>query len=198
MNRVLVISGHPNLPQSNTNKLILQQLSKSFDNIEIRKLDELYRNYQIDIAQEQQSLVAADIVILQFPFYWYSMPALLKKWLDDVFSYNFAYGSEGDKLKGKHLILSFTIGGPEASYSSQGYNTYSVEQFLYPLMQTANLSDMRFEDPVYTHGMVYIEGVYNTLEDVEQRARAHAARLINRINELRQEAVSRPKSALPA
>ncbi|GAL26611.1 NAD(P)H oxidoreductase YRKL [Vibrio variabilis] len=46
-------------------------------------------------------MIKADVIVLQFPFYWYSMPALLKKWMDDVFSFNFAYGPEGDKLKVK-------------------------------------------------------------------------------------------------
>jgi len=48
-------------------------------------------------------LLEHDRIVLQFPMYWYSMPPLLKKWLDDVLTYNFAYGSKGDKLKGKDL-----------------------------------------------------------------------------------------------
>ena len=49
-------------------------------------------NYQIDVTAEQAKLVKADVIVWQFPVNWYSLPALLKKWLDNVFSHGFAYG----------------------------------------------------------------------------------------------------------
>lgn len=178
MSNVLVISGHPNLASSNTNSLILRTVEQEVANVEIRRLDTLYPDFNIDIEAEQQALLNADVVVLQFPFYWYSVPALLKKWIDEVLAYNFAYGSKGDKLKGKDLVLSFTVGGPAESYSPLGYNHFSIETLIAPLQQTAYLTQMRFHQPVYTHGMVYIPDVYNTLEEVEARAASHATRLI--------------------
>lgn len=183
MGKVVVISGHPQLEQSNANKIILEQLAAALPAVDIRRLDTLYPDYRIDVEREQQALLAADIVVLQFPFYWYSIPALLKKWLDDVFAYNFAYGSRGDKLKGKHFILSFTIGGPAESYTPVGYNHFEIAQLLRPLQQTAYLSGMHFRTPVHTHGMIYIPGVYNRLEDVQQRAGDHVRRLLVSIGE---------------
>lgn len=185
MSRVLVISGHPNLSESNTNKIIVESLRSHIDNIEVRQLDELYPHYDIDVPREQQALIEADIVILQFPFYWYSVPALLKKWIDDVFCYDFAYGSRGDKLHGKDLILSFTIGGPKESYNPLGYNHFPIEQLLQPLQQTAYLSGMNFHAPIYSHGMVYIPGVYNELSVIEEKARLHGQRVIEAVNTLR-------------
>ena len=188
MSNVVIISGHPDLANSNTNTVIIAQLTEQLAapsyNLEVRRLDSLYPDFQIDVAAEQAALVNADIVVLQFPFYWYSAPALLKKWLDDVFSYNFAYGAEGDKLKGKDLLLSFTVGGPEESYQPLGYNHFSIEQLILPLQQTAYLAGMNFVAPVYTHRMVYIPGVYNTLEDVQSRATAHGQRVVNQIQQL--------------
>ena len=184
MKRILVISGHPNLAVSNTNRLILSQLKVGLGNIEIRYLDELYPNYVIDVEIEQAALKAADIIVLQFPFHWYAMPALLKKWLDDVFSYNFAYGEQGDKLKGKDFILSFTVGGPEESYSALGYNHFTIEQLIHPLEQIAYLTDMKYHPPIYTHGMIYIPDVYNTLEIVQDRAKAHTDRILTYIKNI--------------
>lgn len=184
MRKVVVISGHPNLESSNTNTIILEELSSKLNDIQIRKLDALYPNYQIDIEEEQKALLAADIIVLQFPFYWYSVPALLKKWLDDVFSYNFAYGAKGDKLKGKDLILSFTIGGPEESYNPLGYNHFTIEQLIFPLQQTAYLAGMTFTSPIYSHRMVYIPDVYNELEDVQNRAKEHASKVVTQVNNL--------------
>ncbi|MDN3684445.1 NAD(P)H-dependent oxidoreductase [Vibrio sinaloensis] len=79
MSKVVVISGHPNLESSYTNKVVLAQLQSTFSSIDIRRLDALYPDYQIDVETEQTALLDADVVVLQFPFYWYSMPALLKK-----------------------------------------------------------------------------------------------------------------------
>lgn len=182
MSQIVVISGHPDLEQSHTNTVILEQLNTALDSVDVRRLDTLYPDYQIDIEAEQQALLDADVIVLQFPFYWYSVPALLKKWIDDVLAYNFAYGAEGDKLKGKALILSFTIGGPEDAYTPLGYNHFSIEQLMYPIQQTAYLAGMEYQKPVYTHRMVYIPGVYNKLEDVQARARDHSSRLIDQIN----------------
>lgn len=184
MAKVVVISGHPELENSYTNKVILQWLEQAVDDIDIRRLDTLYPDYAIDVATEQQALRQADVVILQFPFYWYSVPALLKKWIDDVFSFNFAYGPEGDKLKGKDLLLSFTIGGPQQAYAPTGYNHFRIEELIKPLEQTAYLAGMNFQTPVYTHGMVYIPQVYNTQQAVEQRAGEHAHRLLNVLAQL--------------
>ncbi|WP_047041995.1 NAD(P)H-dependent oxidoreductase [Vibrio mexicanus] len=187
MSHVVVISGHPDLESSNTNTVILDELKQNISSLDVRRLDTLYPDYNIDIEAEQQALVKADVIILQFPFYWYSVPALMKKWIDDVFGYNFAYGSKGDKLQGKDFILSFTVGGPEESYDPLGYNHFSIEELMRPLQQTAYLAGMNYHKPVYTHRMVYISGVYNKLEEVQSRARQHASRLLSLVNDLTQE-----------
>lgn len=184
MSKILVISGHPDLSSSNANRLILEKLTQEFSNLEVRRLDQYYADYQIDIEAEQAALIEADIIILQFPFYWYSVPALMKKWIDDVFSYNFAYGNDGDKLKNKDFILSFTVGGPEQSYNAKGYNHFDIAQLLRPLQQTAYLTGMTFQPPVYSHSMVYIANVYNTLEGVKLRSEEHADRLNHQIKAL--------------
>ena len=184
MSKVLVISGHPNLNDSYTNTIILNELEQGLDQMVVRRLDALYPDFQIDVAAEQQALQEADLIVLQFPFYWYSIPALLKKWPDEVFAYNFAYGAKGNKLKGKGFLLSFTIGGPAESYDPLGYNHFAIEDLLKPLQQTAYLAGLNFHSPVYTHSMVYIPGVYNEREDVEQKAREHAQRLIKQVEML--------------
>lgn len=184
MGKVLVISGHPDLASSNANRVILKRLEDWSDQVEIRNLDALYPHFEIDIEAEQAAMLQAEIIVLQFPFHWYSVPALLKQWLDKTFSYNFAYGAQGDKLKGKHLVLSFTVGGPETSYTPLGYNHFPILELLKPLEQTAYLAGMNFLPPIFTHRMVYIPDVYNTLEAVEAGANEHAQRLVDQLDTL--------------
>ena len=67
-----------------------------------------------DVKAEQSKVMWADLVIFQFPVWWFSMPAILKGWVDRVFSRGFAYSS-GHKygsglLKGKKAMLCLTTG----------------------------------------------------------------------------------------
>lgn len=59
MSKVLVISGHPDLASSHTNSVILDELSFQLADVEVRYLDELYPDYQIDVAAEQKAFIEA-------------------------------------------------------------------------------------------------------------------------------------------
>ncbi|TWI45109.1 NAD(P)H dehydrogenase (quinone) [Pseudomonas duriflava] len=97
-----------------------------------------------DIAGEQAKLLWADAVILQFPLWWFSMPAILKGWVDRVYAYGFAYGVGehsdsrwGDRygegtLAGKRAMLVVTAGGWDSHYSPRGING-SIEDVLFPI-----------------------------------------------------------------
>ena len=106
MKNILVISGHPELTHSVANATILDEVETALPDVEIRRLDRLYPDGKFNIAAEQKSLLRADVIVWQFPFSWYGLPGLMKKWLDEVFVHGFAHGSTA-KLGGKKLILSF-------------------------------------------------------------------------------------------
>lgn len=182
--QTLVILSHPNLNSSVANAVIVNQFEKSEHLITIRHLDALYSDFKIDVIAEQAALLAADSIVFQFPFYWYSAPAMLKHWLDKVLTFNFAYGPDGNKLKGKNLLISTTVGGPQDSYHPLGYNHFNVTDLLRPFEQTAYLTGMNYLPPIFTHGCVYIPGVYNVKEEVEDRARGHAGRVLSLLAEL--------------
>jgi NAD(P)H dehydrogenase (quinone) len=87
-----------------------------------------------DVQAEIAKLKWADAIILHFPLWWYSMPAILKGWVDRVFAYGFAYGvgehsdakwgerfGEGS-LKGKRGMVITTTGGWQPHYSPRGIN----------------------------------------------------------------------------
>lgn len=185
--KTLIILAHPNLESSVANKRIVEKLPKHINNVEVRDIFKLYPDYKINIEAEQQALLETDTIVFQYPFYWYNMPAILKLWFDEVFSYNFAYGSEGDKLKGKNFLLSITVGGPADSYTPLGYNHFKIEDFIKPLEQTAYLAQMNYLAPIYEHGMVYISGVYNSKEVVEQRADKQIEKLVKTLSELQSD-----------
>lgn len=173
----LIILGHPNIEQSLANKTIIEELQQSHLQVEIRNLAQLYPDYQIDIRAEQEALLNHDHIVFQYPLYWYNMPAILKQWFDMVLEYQFAYGSKGDKLKGKNFIPSFTVGAPESEYHALGEHHFRIHEFCRNLEQTAYYTQMNFVNPFYFHGTSVNAGY--TAEDVREKAKAQSKRLIN-------------------
>ncbi|WP_100446543.1 NAD(P)H oxidoreductase [Glycomyces xiaoerkulensis] len=52
----------------------------------------------------QDRLLAADVIVPVFPVYWFSVPAILKGWIDRVWGYGFAYGRSQPRLAGKRML----------------------------------------------------------------------------------------------
>ena len=150
---VLVLAAHPHLEHSHVNRVLTQAAAalKPRD-VEVRDLYALYPDYLIDIEAEQAALARARLVVWQHPIHWYSMPALMKLWVDDVLSFGWAYGPGGEALKGKDLWLVASTGGPQDSYRPDSYNRYFFDAFLPPYEQTAVLAGMRFLPPLLLHG----------------------------------------------
>ncbi|MBK8794865.1 MAG: NAD(P)H-dependent oxidoreductase [Holophaga sp.] len=89
-----------------------------------------------DILEEQEKLKACDLLILQFPLWWFSMPAILKGWVDRVMTMGFAYGGgkwyDKGGLQGRRAMLAITTGGPEPSYLERGING-AMNEVLFPI-----------------------------------------------------------------
>jgi len=183
MNNILIISGHPDLNASIANATILEELAAALPEAEIRRLDGLYAGSKIDIKSEQESLLKADVIVWQFPFSWYSLPGLMKLWLDEVFIHGFAHGSTA-KLGGKKLILSFTTGAPDALYAPEGLFGHRVEDYLLPLQTTARLCHLELLEPVYTCGISYVGRDHQKIMQQKTLARQHALKLVAVINSL--------------
>jgi NAD(P)H dehydrogenase (quinone) len=97
-----------------------------------------------DVIAEQEKLRWADALILQFPLWWFTMPAILKGWVDRVYAHGFAYGVGehsdtrwGDRygegtLAGKRAMLIVTAGGWAEHYSARGING-PIDDLLFPI-----------------------------------------------------------------
>jgi len=104
-----------------------------------------------DVQEEQDKLRRADAVVLLFPLWWFSFPAILKGWVDRVFAFGLAYGYKGagnqyrygeGGFAGKRALLGVIVGGPEIDYGARGING-SLEQILFPI----------------THGTLFFSGM---------------------------------------
>ncbi len=151
MARVLVLFAHPALEKSRVHSRLVEAVPEH-PALTFHDLYELYPRLDIDVRRQQELLVAHDVVVFQFPFYWYSTPPMLKQWQDLVLEHGWAYGSEGTALRDKALLCAISTGGRAQTYGPGGYNRFSVRQLLAPIEQTARLCGMRFLPPWLVSG----------------------------------------------
>ncbi|MCK7622365.1 NAD(P)H-dependent oxidoreductase [Streptomyces sp. RS10V-4] len=119
-------------------------------------------------------LLAADLLVLSFPLWWFSVPAILKGWVDRVFVMGGVFGGDyglfGDAaLAGKRAMLLFTTGGPGESFRPGGA-LGSMDDFLFPIHR-GMLEFVGYDvlAPVITYGPAH-------LADAERAAALEAVR----------------------
>jgi glutathione-regulated potassium-efflux system ancillary protein KefG len=118
---------------------------------EVRDQYSLYPDFQIDVAEEQRTAEAADVIVFQHPLHWYGAPPLMKKWVDDVLTYGWAYGGP-NRLAEKYWLQAVSIGGAADEYTSEGSRGHSAETFLIPWSRVAAFCRMTWETPFVWHG----------------------------------------------
>ncbi|WP_145588586.1 NAD(P)H-dependent oxidoreductase [Yersinia aldovae] len=151
MSRILVLTAHRTPDESRINRRLIEAL-RPLPTVTVHELIREYPDFQIDVAREQELLGSHDVIVMMFPFYWYSSPAILSEWQDAVLTYGFAYGSSGDKLQGKPLQLVVSTGGKAQDYTPQGYNRYPALDLLLPFHAMANLTGMDYLPPFLVPG----------------------------------------------
>ncbi|XP_072459780.1 ribosyldihydronicotinamide dehydrogenase [quinone]-like isoform X2 [Notamacropus eugenii] len=92
-----------------------------------------------DVIEEQKKVQEADLIIFQFPLYWFSVPAIMKGWMDRVLCQGFAFDIpecfDRGFLQNKFALVSFTTGGDAELYSKTGLNG-DIKYILWPLQSS--------------------------------------------------------------
>lgn len=148
--RGLIVFAHPALERARVAPAMLRATGR-LPQFPVRDLYDLYPDMTIDVLAEQVALAVSDFVVLQFPLYWYSVPALLKEWLDLVWVPGWAYGKGGSVLVGKTLACAFSAGGRGQAYGPEGANRFTIAELMRPWEQTATLCGMRWIPPFVIH-----------------------------------------------
>lgn len=135
MKKTIVIVGHPHLDKSVVSKFWCEQLTGK---VTLRYLAETCPlDKPIDIIAEQAVLEQHDRIILQFPLYWYSAPAIMKRWLDEIMTFGWAYGPGGDKLEGKDLGVAVSAGSPDNEFQEGAMQLHTLHYYLEQYRGTA-------------------------------------------------------------
>ncbi|MBV8255497.1 MAG: NAD(P)H-dependent oxidoreductase [Chitinophaga sp.] len=135
--KTLVIIIHPDIASSVINKRWIEELNKYPDTYHIHQLHSIYPDEKIDVLAEQALIEQYSEIVFQFPYYWFNCPPFFKKWLDDVLTYGWAYGSNSEyKVEGKKIALAMSVGVDEEEYSTTGKYKYTMEELTRPFELT--------------------------------------------------------------
>jgi NAD(P)H dehydrogenase (quinone) len=92
-----------------------------------------------DIRREVDALMASDVLLLVFPLYWFSVPALIKGWIDRCFLSGALYGGKRiygrGGMVGKRAAIGVTLGGREHMFGAQGIHGELAHGMLRHLLQ---------------------------------------------------------------
>ena len=110
-----------------------------------------------DVKKEIAHIQQADLLILQFPLWWFSTPAILKGWMDRVFAFGVAYDSERrfktGGFSGKKAMLVVTTQGPESSYQVNAANG-TMDAILFPIHHALQFVGFETLPPFVGYGVL--------------------------------------------
>lgn len=138
------------------------------------------------VAAEIAKLERADLVLFQYPIWWFQAPAMLKGWIDRVFAFGPVYTGtmryENGKFRGKRAMLSVTAGAPEASYGPDG-RSGELDLLLWPMHKSLVYVGFQVLPPFLSAGIQ--DGIkYDKTEDELKRIAAHKEGLARRLDAL--------------
>lgn len=133
--RTLIIVAHPELASSGTQQFLRR-------GAELVAADWQPLSTDFNVATEQVKLRAAERIIWQFPLYWYSAPAILKAWQDQVLTSKFVLHEQG--LAGKELGIVVTTDTKASDYQSGAVEQFTLAELLRPYQALANKAGLHW------------------------------------------------------
>jgi len=150
--KTLLILCHPNIEESGAQQFLISSLPKD-GSVTLHHLDTIYPNFTIDVEREINTIMNHDQIIFQFPFYWYSAPALLKHWQDLVLT---ALQKQPELLATKKLGLIISLGVAAHEYQAGGQEQFSISELTKPFQAVARYFNMDYLSPLIISRFSYL------------------------------------------
>ncbi len=149
MKNILIINGHDLFPynEGRLNMTLTTVMQETLSSAFTVKTSILQNGW--DAKEEQEKFLWADCVIFQMPVYWFGAPALLKRYMEEVYAYGLFYKGSSDYgrgglLKGKKYMLSTTWNSPADAFKDAGgfFDGRSVDDVLVAMHKTQQFIGM--------------------------------------------------------
>ena len=158
MSETLVIYAHPSPHHSTVTRDLLAVLTAR-DDVRVHSLYDLYPDFDIDVDAEQEALSAARNIVWLAPVYWYSLPAMMKHWIDSVLTHGWAYGQGAQALVGKRVWWVASAGASEQEYIANGSHFRPFTDFIAPVEGTARYCGMAWLPPFIVYAYAHLGSV---------------------------------------
>lgn len=139
--KTLVVVGHPDVANSSTQGFF-KHAAKEEPQVTWHVL-----RAPFDPLKEHQLLWEADRIVLEFPLYWYSVPAVMKDWIDQIFDEELL-GESGQRLAGKEFGVVVTTGRALKEFAPGQSQGFTLAELLRPLQALANETKMTYLTPL--------------------------------------------------
>ncbi|MBK7422471.1 MAG: NAD(P)H-dependent oxidoreductase [Propionivibrio sp.] len=140
------------------------------------------KGFSAEIEAEMEKLEWCELMIWQFPLWWFGLPAVLKGWVDRVFAMGRVYGGgriyETGVFRGKRALLSLTTGGPEEAYRKGAFNG-DITAILRPIHR-GMLQFVGFD-------ILAPQIVYGPIRLTDEQRKQHLASYAKRLQEIAHE-----------
>lgn len=191
MKRALLINGHEPyaFAEGRYNQTMFEEIENQLKNdFQITKTI-IKDGYVAEV--EQEKFKDADVIVFQFPSYWFSVPALMKEYIDRVYAYGvfFGMGKEGAKyghsnglMNGKKYMFSITANSPEYAYNSNESDSFfegkSLDETLFHIHKTNQFCGM---EPLESFGAFDVIKAPQVDKDLI-RLKEHMQKIIAQLN----------------
>lgn len=101
------------------------------------------------------------------------------RYIEEVFDHGFAYGSEGDKLKGKKIIVSFTGGAAEEDYRLDGEQGITLKEIMRPIEITFHFCSLDYKGYLFTGGILNTGDMSEEeKKEIHEKSVSHVEKLV--------------------
>ena len=118
LKKTLVIFAHPYFEYSTSNVELIKAY-EDVENLTFKDLYEEFPDFHIPTFRERKRIRNYERLIFHFPLIWFSIPPLLKLWIDEVFDMTWTMKTD-HPLQNKDAVIIVTIGGKEENYTANG------------------------------------------------------------------------------
>jgi NAD(P)H dehydrogenase (quinone) len=113
-----------------------------------------------DIAREVERVLESDLLILNFPIFWFSVPAIMKGWIDRVFLSGAFFGGkriyDRAELTGKKALVTATLGGRDHMFGQDAVHGDINGMLRHLLQGTLGYCGFQVLQPFYAYHVPYI------------------------------------------
>lgn len=149
MKKTLVIFAHPYFEYSTSN-LELVKVYEGIENLVFKDLYEDYPDFHIPAFKERKRIREFERLVFHFPLIWFSIPPLLKLWIDEVF--DITWNLEiNHPLQNKDAIIIVTVGGKAENYTAEGMYETTLEELLKSLTLSLKVNQIEVKELIAIH-----------------------------------------------